>query len=202
MRNLIWLSVSLFWGCSSITQSDSKKVDINKFYEGWDSTTKQALSKYTVSDNAHTGKANFILKSLQHEESSIDILDRKSFYKTIRNNFVQKNPEDTSIIIVELNQTGEKNSYRKYVIRNSDSCAVFERDIKGEWGIINKTKISQESASYLQNLKTDTIANNSWGGGINDICIITKINHDSTIVSPIFYLPVETFYKLLNRLQR
>ncbi|OYZ02522.1 MAG: hypothetical protein B7Y37_01650 [Sphingobacteriia bacterium 28-36-52] len=201
MKNIVWLSVTLLLGCRYINQSDSRKVNIYKFYDGWDSTTKQVLKKYSTSNNGYAGKANFILKSLNDEVlSGIEILDRNSFFKAMQNNLIKKDEEYTSIIIVELNQTGEKNSFRKYVIFNSDSCMIFEKDIKGEWGIINRNIVSLESASYLQSVETDTIANNSWGGGINDICIITKVIHDSTVVTPLLYLHMEKYSRLLKTL--
>lgn len=200
MKNICCILLFFLLGCNHFIKSTPQKINFQKFSNSWDSLTSQSLDKYSKFNNELTAKAKFINESLKGSENKIDILDRKPFLSVLKEKTISTREIDSNLVIVELNQSGEKNIYQKYIIINSDSCFKMGRNVEGIWGILSKSKISKESTIYISKVETDTTGNDLWGKGINDICIITKVYLDSSTVSPILFLKKKDFDELINRL--
>jgi hypothetical protein len=195
-----------FLGCSNISQKNIQDVEVTKLFRGWDSLTVVSLKNYSNLHNRLSGKADLIRSTMQNESQSIDFLDRNNFITDlIKGNLKLEGIKNKRIVVVELNTSGEKNSYKKYLIEigpPNDSCYTFTKSATGNWILTRSAKIYPENLNYIENISSDTSNgnNNYWGNAINDILIISKISGDVKIVTPIISLSQDSFEKVVKKL--
>lgn len=168
----------------------------------WDSATTEALSDLVETHPLLSGKAEFVKASITGEKGNPDILDRRRFIGEFGGKWkIRNDTVEQGLVLVELNQNGEKSTYKKYLVEGLDTCYVFTKDIAGNWSIVNKFKIDRDYVKYLHSIQNDTSNNNSWGNGLNEVCIVSFFRQNAINVYPILSMNNESFERFVNHLK-
>ena len=163
--------------------------DLNQLFKLWDTISYNVLKESSQSNSEPSVKMNHIASTV-YKENDVDVLNRQDFLLTLQNDKVIDVNFKKRFMIIEFINSGEKITKQKFLIdltKTSKNCYAFVKTIKGDWSLERTTDMNETTTHYLMNIPLQT-KDQFWGGGINDILLISVFNGSEIRFTPVIFL--------------
>ncbi|WP_316829161.1 hypothetical protein [Pedobacter miscanthi] len=193
--------ITLILGLLTLTAcTDESKCNRN-FHDVLNVSTFQLWEKQTSLDinTSKNVKLMFLLKSEQ--KLGISIFHRQIFLKNGLHGIKDlENLKFDSLVIVEMNKSGEVNEEVKYIVAScSENTTIFKFELhRGKWKIDNIHEAKTKRINHVINILNHRTENDPYSGsGINDLVSISKfLTNDKITVKVLSYVDKEQFEAL------
>jgi hypothetical protein len=171
----------------------------------WNESVMPNWDTETYNNVVHEKKDSLISIFAMYAEANISMFERELFFKTISKLPNLKTYTFDSLIVVEINGSGERLTMSKYLVPYCvDGGSIIEfRLNQGKWQLIRAHKI--EANKFRKSINDIMAKNNDksyWRAGINDFIVISKFaSHNRTSVEVSEHLS-EKQYNALSILDR
>jgi hypothetical protein len=175
------------------------------FSKDWNESILPIWDTETYNNVVHEKKDSLISIFADYSKADISMFQRKLFFKTISKLPNLKTYTFDSLIVVEINRSGERITMSKYLVpycTHGGSIIEFQLN-QGKWQFIRSHKINANK--FRKSINVITAKNNDksyWRAGINDFIVISKFaSHSKTSVEVLEHLS-EKQYNALSILDR
>jgi hypothetical protein len=175
------------------------------FSKDWNESILPIWDTETYNNVVHERKDSLISIFMDYSKADISMFQRKLFFKTISKLPNLKTYTFDSLIVVEINSSGERITMSKYLVpycTHVGSIIEFQLN-QGKWQLIRSHKINANK--FRKSINVIMAKNNDksyWRAGINDFIVISKFaSHSKTSVKVFEHLS-EKQYNALSILDR
>ena len=141
----------------------------------------------------------------EYAKADISMFERELFFKTISKLPNLKTYTFDSLIVVEINGSGERRTMSKYLVpycAHGGSIIEFQLN-QGNWKFIKSHKIkANKFRTSINDIMAKTNDKSYWSAGFNDFIVISKFARHSKTSVEVFEHLSERQYNALSILDR